>query len=38
MTSRTLYRQYRHKVRPVVDLAIRLESILAGLDARPSRT
>jgi site-specific recombinase XerD len=35
---RTLYRHYRHKVRPVADLATRMESILAGIDARASRT
>ena len=35
---RTLYRHYRHKVRPVADLATRMESILAGVDARASRT
>jgi integrase len=35
---RTLYRHYRHKVRPVADLATRMESILAGVDPQASRT
>jgi integrase len=31
---RTPYRHYRHKVRPVADLATRMESILAGVDGQ----
>ena len=35
---RTLYRHYRHKVRPVADLTSRMESILSGAGADASRT
>ena len=35
---RTLYRHYRHKVRPVADAATRMEALLAGANSDASRT
>jgi integrase len=35
---RTLYRHYRHKVRPVAEAATRMEGLLAGVNEIPSRT
>jgi integrase len=35
---RTLYRYYRHKVRPVADAATRMEALLAGANENASRT
>jgi site-specific recombinase XerD len=35
---RTLYRHYRHKVRPVAEAATRMEGLLSGISPEVSRT
>jgi integrase len=35
---RTLYRHYRHKVRPIAEAATRMEAVLSGTATGPSRT
>lgn len=35
---RTLYRHYRHKVRPIAEAATRMEAVLSGTAAGPSQT
>ena len=35
---RTLYRHYRHKVRPIAEVATRMEAVLSGTAAGPPQT